>query len=274
MLFKTNIVIDTRYLAWRAYHSLQGLEIDGIGTSVLFGVMRSVSDVVKRNHGTCYTTWCFDVGSSKRRELDHTYKANRREDVDPDQKAYMKEVTKQIDHLRSDILPAMGFKNLLWQAGHEADDLIATSCRANHDESIILSADQDLYQLRDATTFIWKFKTRSFYNVKQFREEYGVDPSQWARVKAIAGCSSDNIKGVKGVGEKTACKFLNDQLKHESKKYKDIKASKEMCVNNLKLTKLPMRGTEYPDLDTTGPDYARINEVLKTYGIYDYEFGV
>jgi DNA polymerase-1 len=274
MLFKTNIVVDTSYLSWRAFHSLQGLDFEGIGTSVLFGVMRSVSDVVKRNRPGCYISWCFDVGSSKRREIDHNYKANRREDIDPDQRAFMKEVTKQIDHMRSDILPAMGFTNLLWQAGYEADDLVAASCRTNGDESIILSADQDLYQLIDPMTYVWKFKDKSYYGLNHFTKEYGVQPNQWAKVKAIAGCSSDNIKGVKGVGEKTACKYLNNQLKEESKKYKDIKASKEQCVQNLRLTKLPMPGTEYPDLDRSEPDYDKINTVLRSYGIYDYEFGV
>ena len=64
-------------------------------------------------------------------------------------------------------------------------------------------------------------------------------------MKAISGCSSDNITGIKGVGEKTAIKYLLGELKETTKTYKAIEEQKEeLWKKNGKLTKLPLEGTK------------------------------
>jgi len=80
--------------------------------------------------------------------------------------------------------------------------------------------------------------------------EYGIAPSQWADVKAIAGCSSDGVEGVRGVGEKTAAKFLRGNLKPASKAHQAIVAGNNVWRRNLPLVRLPFPGVGKFDLES------------------------
>ena len=75
---------------------------------------------------------------------------------------------------------------------------------------------------------------------------YKVTPEDWGKVKAIAGCSSDGVPGVSGVGESTACKYLTKMLPKTYKTYKTIEKSTELINFNKQLVILPFKGT--PDL--------------------------
>jgi DNA polymerase-1 len=140
--------------------------------------------------------------------------------------------------LREEILPALGFRNIFLKAGVEADDLIASLVMANKDLFwMIISTDDDLLQLLDRNVYIYNLKSKRIVTPKSFATEYGVSPSLWHYVKAIAGCVSDNVKGVSGVGVKTAIRYLNGQLRGIKKD--KIEESKEIVNRNLKLVKLP-----------------------------------
>ena len=78
--------------------------------------------------------------------------------------------------------------------------------------------------------------------------EYGIRPNNWNAVKAIAGCSSDNIPGVKGIGEKTAIKFINGALKQTSKAYIAINEHIGLRLKNNQLVTLPFAGCKSPAL--------------------------
>ena len=104
-------------------------------------------------------------------------------------------------------------------AGYEADDLLGTiSRRANEngDECVILTGDRDSLQLVGGGTVVRLVKsalgktTYTSYTPEKFREEYGFDPIRLIDFKALMGDSSDNIPGVKGVGEKGARQLLAD----------------------------------------------------------------
>jgi 5'-3' exonuclease len=79
---------------------------------------------------------------------------------------------------------------------------------------VIVSGDADLYQLlRYERVIMFIPRSNALYTSSDFEEEYGIKPSRWSRVKAMAGCSSDDIPPViPRVGEKTVIKFLTDRL--------------------------------------------------------------
>ncbi|BAP00797.1 DNA-directed DNA polymerase [Mycoplasmopsis californica HAZ160_1] len=104
--------------------------------------------------------------------------------------------------------------NIKWfeQEGDEADDLIATLCKNSTANNYIYSKDQDLLQLVDANTeVIFKSKEGFFdtYNIYNFENYHGILPSQIPDYKGLAGDSSDNIKGVNGIGSIGAKKLIN-----------------------------------------------------------------
>ncbi len=100
--------------------------------------------------------------------------------------------------------------------GFEADDLIGTIvCRTDHGvEKIILTGDMDTLQLVDADTKVYTMSRgvteSATYDEKAVRERYGLAPKQMVDYKALRGDPSDNIPGVKGVGEKTAVELLKE----------------------------------------------------------------
>jgi len=113
------------------------------------------------------------------------------------------------------ILNAMGiaYREL---APYEADDIIGTiaKCAESHEDyySLIVSSDKDLLQLISFETEIKLLKQSGFirYNEESFKKEYGIDPIKIIDLKSLMGDASDNIPGVKGIGEKTALKLLQE----------------------------------------------------------------
>lgn len=98
------------------------------------------------------------------------------------------------------------------KAGVEADDIIGTLSRSHDGQSFILSGDRDMFQLvSDRVTVL--FTKRGVTDVESvtpttLKENYGLTPSQVVEYKALRGDTSDNIPGVKGIGEKTAMSLL------------------------------------------------------------------
>src|SRR6185436_3339106 len=132
------------------------------------------------------------------------------------------------------------------QDGYEADDLNASICHAHPKRrKVIVSADSDLYQLlqdnwpRKGSTRVYHPITQITLDAGGFEIRYGINPQQWARLKAIAGCSSDEIPGVPGVGEKTAAKFLQGNGGPRSV---GIAFEAKLINRNLQLTTLPFPG--------------------------------
>jgi 5'-3' exonuclease len=125
------------------------------------------------------------------------------------------------------MLPEAGFVNCFSVQGYEADDIIAETCRILKDRRVMMvSSDKDLYQLLDRDRhFMWLPAKQETYTEKKFRAETGLHPQQWVKVKALAGCSSDNIPGVKSIGEKTAIEYLRDGVITEARRkaFKDAR---------------------------------------------------
>ena len=100
-----------------------------------------------------------------------------------------------------------------------------------------------------------------------FEKEYGIGPSMWADVKALAGCPGDCVEGIVGVGEKTAIKFLTGNLKTSTKAYGCIIEGREIWNRNLELVRLPYEGTPKLRLKSDEASRSRWDVVMKRLGM-------
>lgn len=215
----TFILVDGHSLAFRSYFAFVGrsgglrTKTGGIPTSVCFGFLKSLLEVMTNEKPQAMAI-AFDLGlPTFRHEADDTYKADRPgtpEDFIPD----LKNLQEMLDAFNLKIFTAPRY---------EADDVLGTLAQkataANYKVKI-LTGDRDLFQLIDTKKEIsvlyfspdaLKRSTNSIteFGPEQVKEKLGVLPSQVVDFKALCGDKSDNIPGVKGVGEKTAVKLLN-----------------------------------------------------------------
>ncbi|NJO41806.1 MAG: DNA polymerase I [Cyanobacteria bacterium RU_5_0] len=212
------ILIDGHSLAFRSYFAYAkgrdgGLRTStGIPTSVSYGFLKSLLETLDAEKPE-YVAIAFDMGDPTfRHEADETYKAGRPEtpeDFIPD-----------LQNLQ-DILAALNLP-ILTASGYEADDVIGTLARRASTEGFrvkVLSGDRDLFQLIDPQHNVTVLYLSTAYGkgtpppkefgIEQVKEKMGILPSQIVDYKALCGDSSDNIPGVKGIGDKTAVQLLN-----------------------------------------------------------------
>lgn len=232
------------------------LSYGAIKTGVVFGFLRTVVDL-QNQFGTDEVAFCFDLGEPKRKQMLECYKQRRHrhgEQTDDEARART-HMRIQVDKLRSDYLPTIGYRNIYAQEGYEADDLIANLLEQieDEDEAIIVSADGDLLQLLRHNVMIYnpqRHKSAYGYNgiitFQAFSRVHGIEPGLWAKVKALAGCHTDQVPGIPGVGEKTALKYIRGELKPKSVAYKAIYSAtgRQTLIRNRSLVKLPLFGVK------------------------------
>jgi DNA polymerase-1 len=215
----TFVLVDGHSLAFRSYFAFAkgrdgGLRTKtGIPTSVCFGFIKSLLEVMEKQQPEAIAV-AFDLGlPTFRHQADDTYKADRPgtpEDFIPD----LENLHELLTGLNLPILTA---------AGYEADDVLGTlaqkASKAGYQVKI-LTGDRDLFQLVDkdkqiSVLYLNKESLqRSSKGLKEFhseevKEKLGVLPTQVVDFKALCGDKSDNIPGVKGIGEKTAVQLLD-----------------------------------------------------------------
>lgn len=215
----TFILIDGHSLAFRSYFAFAkgrdgGLRTKaGIPTSVCFGFFKCLLEVIATQQPQAVAV-AFDLGSPTfRHQADDTYKAGRVETPED----FIPDLENLYELLQSLNLP------ILTAPGYEADDVLGTLAQkaaASGYRVKILSGDRDLFQLIDAdkeitvlnfTPEALKRSTNSIaeFKAEEVKEKLGVFPTQVVDFKALCGDKSDNIPGVKGIGEKTAVQLLN-----------------------------------------------------------------
>lgn len=205
---KKLVLIDGNSLINRAFYALPGLSnSQGVSTNAIFGFNTLLLKIIK-NENPDYIAVCFDKGGMlKRKEEYSEYKANR--------KGMPEELREQMP-LVKEYLKSMNIYQ--WELeGYEADDLIGTLAKMGEDENlenIIYSADKDLLQLITDNTKVCLTKKGiselEIVDKDELDKLYSLTPNQMIELKALMGDSSDNIPGVKGVGEKTALKLIQE----------------------------------------------------------------
>jgi len=235
------LLLDVSYLAYRAYYSKPRLSFNDIQTSVVYGIVQDIFQLQER-FNTTRIAFCFDYGRPRRAITWPKYKTSRHADKTEEETACVLEVREQVQMLRKEFLSMVGFRNIIFQKGYEADDIIAAIVLERPTkEFIIVSSDEDLYQLLSPHTSIYSPSKKELMTAERLVEEYGISPSQWADVKALAGCKGDDVDGIPGVGNKTAALFLSGKLKI-GKKYESIVANNKIWRRNLSLVRLPFPG--------------------------------
>lgn len=197
-------LIDASVYVFRAYYSMPDDMVDNDGNPInaLYGFCRFLGDFMEQVRPD-HIAVLFDesLSTSFRTEIYPEYKANR--DPAPD------ELRRQFGQCRR-FVRAFG----LLECGHpryEADDLIGTLVTEGRQAGIpstIVSRDKDLTQLISKEDVFWDFAGKGKVRYEQIPDYFGVWPEQIADFLALAGDSVDNIKGVPGVGKKTAIALL------------------------------------------------------------------
>lgn len=246
------IVIDCHAACYRAFYSTGSLRHGDRATGIPYGFFKSMLIIGEMFRSNKFL-FCWDSKSSKRKGVYKDYKVNR-SDKTSEELEERKKIHNQIDALRDEILPAIGFRNMYYQEGYEADDLIAVLPSQYPEKSFIaVSGDHDLYQLLRFKNFrlfvpgrgeMGQFNKGRVLDRRDFQREFHIPAREWISVKAIAGCKSDKVPGVRGIGESTAIKYLLGQVKEGSAKDKSIQASQGVIRRNLKLVTLPYKGTK------------------------------
>jgi 5'-3' exonuclease len=257
------LILDSNFLCHRAYHVLGELKYGNQGTGIIFGFLRdilSLQDLFLTNK----FVFCFDLGVPYR-VIDYpAYKETRRKE-----RKKRVVLNDQIKLLRKEILPSLGFKNVLYQKGYEADDLIASVCGGfgKKDSGIIISADKDLFQLLSAQVTMYNPQSKKMVSAESFTKQWGCDPTCWPNVKAIAGCSTDEIAGIEGVKEKTAVKFITGTMNPQSATFDRIVKGHQVWQENLRLVTLPYPATKTFELKPGIPSVEQWKAVCRQYGI-------
>ncbi len=232
-------LIDSSSYFYRAFYALPPLvNSKGFPTGAILGYARMLIKL-KTKFNIKYGACIFDSRKSLRKELYKDYKANRIE--------MPEDLVKQVDYITL-ISSFLGFKTFKLD-GYEADDLIAfiiekfsklskTAC--------IITSDKDLKQLLSPNVCIYDAQKDVLITDELFENVYGIKPNAFKYILALMGDASDNIPGIKGIGEKTALNLIRTygsldgiygslDLMKQSKIKELLAAHKEDAYNSLKL---------------------------------------
>ena len=210
-MMKKLFLVDAYALIFKYYYAFLGRPMrnrEGMNTSVVFGFVKFLRDIQKREHLDLLGVAFDPPGGSFRREIFPEYKANRSETPE--------DIIRSVPYVKR-VLEAMCIP-ILEVEGYEADDVIGTlsqkGVEAGYDVYMV-TPDKDYGQLVREHCRIYKQRgsegSIEIVGCDEIREKYGIEDPQLVRdILALWGDASDNIPGVPGIGEKIACKLVRE----------------------------------------------------------------
>jgi DNA polymerase I len=233
---ETVFFIDGSAVLYRAFHAIQSLSTpQGHPTNATFGFTRMLMKLV-REKNPVYAAVFFDVkGPTFRHKLYPEYKANRPPMPD--------ELAAQIPDIRR-MISALNIP-VVQKTGYEADDLVGTFARIAQDQGyqvVMVTGDKDFIQLITDQCILWDPMKDTILDRQTVMAEMGIEPDRYIDVLGLAGDTSDNIPGVKGVGPKTAIKLVAefgsidnlyqnlDQVAKKKKLYDSLSGSRDIVM--------------------------------------------
>ena len=229
---KKVLLVDGNNLLFRSYYATAYSgnfmkNSKGFPTNALYGFINMINKIINEEEAE-YMLVAFDKGKTFRHEKYEEYKAGRI--------AMPEELKLQFPYAKK-ILDELGIK---WFEidNYEADDLFGTFAKEVDEKdyytALIVSSDNDLLQLITDKVIVKHLKTKDhiMMDKSMFMEIYGLEPIKMIDIKALQGDASDNIPGVKGIGEKTALKLLQDFGSLEEI-YNNIAYIKGACATKL-----------------------------------------
>jgi DNA polymerase-1 len=281
---KTLILIDGHALAYRQYFALErtGMKTsENIPTWAIYGFFKALFDLLRKVKPDAIAV-SFDTGRDTFRTKEYPeYKAHRQ--AMPDSlRQQMKLLVEGINDIGIPIYQMPGF---------EADDIIGTIAEEARDlghKVLILTGDQDSFQLLDKDNHVsvlipYKGELLEYDRTKVF-EKLGVWPEQIADYKGLSGDSSDNIPGVKGIGDKTAVKLLSqygsventlDHIEEISPKgvKEKLETDREMAIKSKYLATIDRKVPIEFDFEHTHlsmPDMERLTNYLRKLEFFSF----
>ncbi|HEU23966.1 MAG: DNA polymerase I [Mesoaciditoga sp.] len=267
-------IFDGTALVYRAYYALPPLSTsDGKPTGAVLGVAKMLLKFIReRVREEDSIVFVMDSKEQNfRKTLFESYKANRAPAPD--------EMIAQITYVEK-LVEALGMP-ILKGTGYEADDVIATLVKkyfSKFDNVYIVTGDKDLLQLVGGNVKVLRFASLGIsdlveYDEKMVIEKYGLKPSQIGDYLALVGDASDNIPGVKGIGEKSATELLKkygniqtlyDHLEEIPKRYSKLLVDgKEMMKLSKELVNLSYDVPLNLEISPyKGPDKSKLLSIL------------
>lgn len=203
---KTLYIVDSNSYAYRAFYAIPPLTTkDGVEVHAVYGFFNMLLKIIK-NKQPDYLFLAFDYpGPNFRHKIYDEYKIQR--EKMPESLQVQMKIIREV--------AKAGNICVLEESGYEADDIIAATAYAAataKNKVFILSSDKDMIQLINKDISILKFSKEGeiVLTPESVKEKYGITPEHIVDVLALMGDASDNIPGVKGIGEKTAYKLVQD----------------------------------------------------------------
>ncbi len=201
---RTIYLLDGSSYIHRAYHAIRNLQnSEGFPTNAIFGFTQMVLKLLSEKKPE-YLAVVFDAkGPTFRHDIYADYKANRPPMPD--------DMAAQLPFIRK-VVKNLGLATLE-MARYEADDIIGTLARVGEAQGfdvVVVSGDKDFRQLIRPRVSMWDTMKDQVTDYPSLKEAYGFEPEKFIDVMGLSGDSSDNIPGVRGVGEKTAVSLIKD----------------------------------------------------------------
>lgn len=274
---KNLYIIDASAYIHRAYHAIRMLTTsDGTPTNAVYGFIKLINKI-KNEKKPDYLAVCFDHPSKNfRHEILPEYKANRSE-IDRD-------LIKQMPIAREAVKAMNLF--LLEKSGYEADDLIGTLAKKaelQNIHTVIVTGDKDLFQLVNDKINIWNESKNIMFDTQKVHEKYGIYPNQIVDMLALMGDACDNISGIKGIGEKTAVKLLQEYNTLENiianasslkgKLAETVKEGAQSAILSKKLVRLELNAPIEFEIENMKFDdnlFLQASDFLKKYELHSF----
>ena len=285
---KKIILVDGNNLLFRSYYATaySGSLLKnskGFPTNALYGFIGMMNKIIHEEQPQ-YIAVAFDIGKNFRKEKYDFYKEGRKKTPE--------ELHMQEPYARK-ILSAMGIP-YFELAPYEADDIIGTFAKMVEEDpdfvGTIISSDRDLLQLVSPQLDMKLLKQKDYirYDVATFQKDYGMDPIKIIDLKGLAGDSSDNIPGVRGIGEKTALTLLQtygsvegiyeniDQIKGKTKE--KLENEKESAFMSKEIAtiyrEVPLEVKDLEDIRYTPKDNKELYEIYEELEFYSFMKGL
>lgn len=267
------LAIDGNSIMNRAFYAIKSLSNKkGFFTNAITGFMNTYLKELETVRPDCVAV-AFDLKAPTfRHKAVSSYKANR--------KGMPDELAMQMPKIK-EILSELGVK-IIEVEGYEADDILGTISdifSRSGNECFILTGDRDSFQLirENVTVRLAGIKETKVYTPERIMEEYGVEPEQMIDVKALMGDSSDNISGVKGIGQKTALSLIQKygDIRNLYKGFRDdeelpngvkakLEVGEQMAIESRFLAKIVLNVPIDNDVNAYLPSEADTNALFET----------
>jgi DNA polymerase I len=201
---ETIYLLDGSSYIHRAYHAIRNLQnANGFPTNAIFGftqmLLKLLSDKSPERMAVVFDA----KGPTFRHDLYEDYKANR--------PPMPEDMAVQLPFIRK-VVENLGIA-MLQESGYEADDIIGTLARVGESKGfhvVVISGDKDFRQLIRPRVSMWDTMKDKVTDYESLKTAYGFEPEKFIDVMGLSGDSSDNIPGVRGVGEKTAISLVQE----------------------------------------------------------------